>query len=104
MATVLWAQKHLPEVQYDAQPATLRCRVVHSEDTTMYALHLRVMRRYCSGLPWDGLWETDWTTWGNADFTLTIPVHMTHRCSVSFGPYRFPCYVVPGTTVSCSQG
>ena len=95
-----WAQKHLPEVTYDARPATLRCRVIHSEDTTTYALHLRCMRRYCSGLPWDGLWETDWTTWGNADFTLTIPVHMTHRCDITFGPYRFPCYVVPGATVA----
>ena len=100
MATTLWAQKHLPEVTYDARPATLRCRVIHSEDTTTYALHLRCMRRYCSGLPWDGLWETEWTAWGNADFTMTIPVHMTHRCDITFGPYRFPCYVVPGATVA----
>lgn len=92
------AQKHLPEIRYDSKPAVLSGHIIGAEKPS--TLHLRSMKRYCSGMPLDGLWREEVTLDSNGQFQTSIPVNMTNSCTVRFGGQQFSLFVVPGKKVS----
>ena len=94
------AQRHLPEICYDSRPAVLSGHIVKGGSEMADTIHLRSMKRYCSGMPFDGLWQTDVTLDSEGNFEINIPVNMTNQCTVRFGKHQFDCFVVPGKKVS----
>lgn len=98
VAMTVQAQKQLPEICYDSSPAVLSGHMIGPEIPDI--LHLRSMKRYCSGMPFDGLWTEDVTLDSKGCFEISIPVNMTNQCTVRFGEQQFQLFVVPGKKVS----
>ena len=93
------AQKHLPAFQYSKEPAVLSGRIVGNSLEGAKKVRVRYLMKYTSGMG-EASRQASADVDADGRFCLSMPTGTTTNCQVMVGEYSFPCYVVPGQTVT----
>ncbi|MDE6269173.1 MAG: TlpA family protein disulfide reductase [Muribaculaceae bacterium] len=89
----------LPPFKYSRQPAVLIGCIIPDSTQKIVDIDVQYAMKY-SSLTGDALRIFSEDLNDDGCFTMSLPTMTTMYCRVMIGDYKFPCYVIPGDTVS----
>ncbi len=93
------AAETLPKFKYSRQPAVLTGCIIPDSTQKIVDIDVQYTMKY-SSLTGDALRLFSEDLNSDGCFSMSLPTMTTMYCRVMIGDYKFPCYVIPGDTVS----